>query len=200
MYFDRPAKPSHSPAASHRPKAARGDGASKNSRASVAAAPSSAKSSTPSGTTQVPAEAKKNGVRLSATSAISPARASEQAARQREHQPAGRGEQRNERQPRRRAFAERQRGEMGDPLMQRRMIEIGEVEPPRHDDGVGFVETGAERCGEGQPRQREDGDERQRAAAAIVLDARRRIGEVHEAARALTPSMPGMNASNAAKN
>jgi len=74
LYFDRPARPSHSPAASHRPKAARGDGASKNSRASVAAAPSSAKSSAPSGTTHVPAEAKKNGVRLSATSAISPAR------------------------------------------------------------------------------------------------------------------------------
>ena len=50
-------------------------GASKNSRASVAAAPASAKSSGPSGTTQVPAEAKKNGVRLSATSAIRPARA-----------------------------------------------------------------------------------------------------------------------------
>ena len=84
--------------------------------------------------------------------------------------------------------------------MQRRMIEIGEIEPSGDDDGVGFVVTGAERGGEGEPRQREDGDERQRAAASVVLDAGPRIGEVHEAARALTPSTPGTKASNAAKN
>jgi len=84
--------------------------------------------------------------------------------------------------------------------MERRVIEIGEVESPRHDNGVRFVVSGAERRGERQPRQREDGDQRQRPAAAIVLDAGRHVGEVHEAARALTPSTPGMNASNAAKN
>ena len=84
--------------------------------------------------------------------------------------------------------------------MQRRMIEIGEIEPPRDDDRVRLVEAEAERRGEGEPRQREDGDQGERAAASVFLDAGPRGGEVHEAARALAPSTPGMKASNAAKN
>ncbi len=58
----------------------------------------------PSGTTQVPAERKRTAQVERDERDRAGARA-EQAARQRERQPAGRGEQRDERQPRRRAFA-----------------------------------------------------------------------------------------------
>ena len=58
-----------------RPGRARDSGRSKNSVASASAAPASASSSGPSGTTQPPAEAKKNAETLSANSATRPARA-----------------------------------------------------------------------------------------------------------------------------
>src|SRR5271155_2123874 len=72
LYFERPARPKKKPAASHSGQAgARG---AKKSRDKDNAAADSAKSSGPSGTIQLPAEAKKNGVTLRAKIARSPAR------------------------------------------------------------------------------------------------------------------------------
>ena len=80
--------------ASHRPKAARGDGASKNSRASVAAAPASAKSSAAVGHHPGPGRSEEERRQVEREERDQAGARAEQAARQRERQPARRGEQR----------------------------------------------------------------------------------------------------------
>ena len=75
LYFDSPAKPSPTPTKSQSRQAEASSTASrKNRRAAASAAIANPNSSGPSGTIQLPAEAKKKGVTLRAKSAISAAR------------------------------------------------------------------------------------------------------------------------------
>ena len=65
--------------------------------------------------------------------------------------------------------------------MQRRMIEIGQTEPPRNGDRIGFVDAKAERIGEGRraPRRKPGSASARGAAAGAFSDARvRRAGRI----------------------
>ena len=99
LYFERPARPSaRAGGEPERPGLRARRRVEEQSRQRERGAGEREASSGPSGTTQSPAEAKKNGVTLSAKSAISAGARAEQTARQHEHQPAGQREQRDERQ------------------------------------------------------------------------------------------------------
>ena len=115
----------------------------KRAARSAHAARASPNRSGPSGMIHVPAEAKKKGVALSPNNATSPARGPEQLRRQPVEEPAGRSEQRDERQPRAEPLAGSEPGKMRDPLMERRMIEIGQAEMARDGKRVGFVDAEA---------------------------------------------------------
>ena len=69
--------------------------------------------------------------------------------------PARRREQENEGQTRAEPLAERRGGDMRDPLMERRMIEIGEVERARDRKRVALVDAGPERQREDEPGDQE---------------------------------------------
>ncbi len=114
LYFDSPARPNPAPAASQRSQIARRPaGLAKNSFASAQAAAARPNNRGPSGTIHVPAEAKKKGLTLRAKTAMTPARRAEQVGRQAIEDPAGRGEERDERQTRANPFAERARRRNG---------------------------------------------------------------------------------------
>jgi len=98
----------------------------------------------------------------------------EEIARQGENQPAGRGEKCDEGQAHGAVFAKGQSSEMRDPLMQRRMIEIGPTQAPRHRQRIGLVNAKIEREGEDDPRQGEAEDHRDRQGGLAVCA--RRLG------------------------
>src|SRR5450631_2403546 len=74
LYFERPAAPSQRPAVSQRRHAEPASGRPKNNLARTVAAAQSASRRQPSGTTQPPAEAKKNAEALTPNNAHNPAR------------------------------------------------------------------------------------------------------------------------------
>jgi hypothetical protein len=84
---------------------------------------------------------------------------------------------------------------MGDPLVQRRVVEIGQIELARDRQRIGLVDAEAERRRQKEPRQREGADQGERQARAPSVLARD-VGRQDAAAaagRMRAPSTPGMN-------
>ena len=134
-YFENSASPAHSPLPATTP-APRSSARTRHS-----AAPSSAQSSGPSGSTQVPVVTPNTGDRFSSTAAQNPPD------RSAVHQPGGQREQRDERQPHddRRLAAEQMRRAPAQPPRCRRMVEIAEAQHAPRRDHVAFVDAEPQR-------------------------------------------------------
>jgi hypothetical protein len=68
------------------------------------------------------------------------------------------------------AIAEQRHREMRDPVLERRMIVIGEIQVVRDAQGIGFIDSQTEHCREDQARGRENSDDEEGSAIRARLD------------------------------
>src|SRR5271166_5937138 len=80
---------------------------------------------------------------------------------------------------------------MRDPLVQRRMVEIGQTQSSRDRDRIAFVDSGPQREGEDDPRGEKAGKDRERDPVCVVVSERRRLNPVpHRSSRSSGQRLP----------